>query len=120
MTVTIPMIAGLLLVVLLVAGFALRELFHGYEQRRALASRTALDEAERRANSPWVRLDGWLRHTYVGRSVERRILASGVQIRVVTLLAIIAAAAVTTVYVIGAVLAWLLGALAAIGVAWGV
>lgn len=112
------MIAALLVAVLLVAMLALRELFYGYEQQRALVSRTALDEAERRANSRLVRLDSWLRRTQLGRTVEGRILASGVRIRVSTFLIMIAAAAAAAIYVIGEVLGWLLGGLAAVAVGW--
>lgn len=118
MTLTPTMIAGILLVVLVVAMLGGWQLVRGYEQQRALASRTALDEAERRANSPLARLDVALRRTQPGKTVERRILASGVRVRVSTLVLMIAAAAVVTIYVIGTVLAWLLGVLAAVGVGW--
>lgn len=112
------MIAALLVVVLVIAILALREFFHGFEQQRALASRSALDEAERRANNPWVKLDVWVRRTQVGILVERRIVASGVRIRVSTFLLMIAIAAIATIYVIGSVLGWPLGVIAAGGVGW--
>lgn len=118
MTVAPWMIAALLAVVLAVGVLALRELFLGYQQQRALASRTALDEAERRANNPLVRLDTRLRRTYLGRMIERRIVAAGVQIRVSTFLLAIAGLAAAAIYVIGAMLSWLLGAVAAVGAGW--
>lgn len=118
MTVAPWMIASLLAVVLAVGVLALRELFLGYQQQRALASRTALDEAERRANNPLVRLDTRLRRTYLGRMIERRIVAAGVQIRVSTFLLAIAGLAAAAIYVIGAMLSWLLGAVAAVGAGW--
>lgn len=118
MRITPWMIACLLAAVLLVAVLGLRELFHGYEQQRALASRTALDEAERRANSPLVRLDSGLRRAQLGRTVEGRIHASGVRVRVSTFLLTVAVAAAAAVYVVGEMLGWLLGFLAALGVGW--
>lgn len=118
MTISPLIIAALLAAVLVVAVLALREFFLGYEQQRALASRTALDEAERRANRLPVRLDNQLRRTQLGKAVERRIIASGVKIRLSTFIGLLTLAGLLTIYAIGAFLGLLFGVLAAVGVGW--
>lgn len=118
MTLTPLIIAVALAVVLTIALFAVRELFLGWEQQRALASRTALDHAERRANRLPVRLDSQLRRTQLGRAVEKRIVASGVKIRLSTFLGLLSIAGLLTIYAIGAFLGLLFGVLAAVGVGW--
>lgn len=124
MTLTIPVnlspaiIGGILLPVLVIGVFAVRELFHGYEVQRALHSRTALDEAERRAHSLPARMDSRIRGTRLGRAVESRIVASGVKVRVSTLIIAITVSGLAAIYVIGVVLAPLFGVVAAVGVGW--
>lgn len=108
-----------LVLALAVGIFGLWEYAKGAEQRRLLASRSALDEAERRAGSLLVRLDRRLRRTQLGRSVGRRIAAAGLRVRVSTFLLLLSAAAVAAIYVIGVLLAPLFGLVAAIVVGWG-
>lgn len=112
-------VAVALVVALAVAILGLWEYAGGTEQRRLLASRSALDEAERRANSLAVRVDRRLRRTQLGRSVGRRIAAAGLRIRVSTFLLLLGAAALAAVYVTGVLLAPIFGVLAAVVVGWG-
>jgi tight adherence protein B len=88
----------------------------GWEERRRLAARSALDEAERRANTPLSRLDARLRRTDLGRAVARRIAASGLQVRVSTFLLVMTVVGVLAVIGVGAYLAPLFGVGAAFGV----
>jgi tight adherence protein B len=112
------MVSLLLLVVLAVGLLGLWLYVSGLEQQRMLASRSALDEVERRSNTPLARLDARLRRTQFGRNVERRILASGRQIRVATFLLMLAAAVLATIFIVWSVLAPFLGFVAALGVVW--
>ncbi|MQA85133.1 MAG: hypothetical protein GEV03_11030 [Streptosporangiales bacterium] len=113
-----PAIALVLVLALAVGMAGLWEYGKGAEQQRLLASRSALDEAERRANSLMVRLDHRLRRTQLGRSVGRRITAAGLRIRVSTFLLLLVAAAVASIYVIGVLLAPIFGVVAAVVVGW--
>lgn len=113
-----------ILAAVLAAAFAvglvgLRGYVSGVEQRRLLAERSALDEVEHRANSLLVRLDRRLRRTRPGRSVERRIAAAGLRVRVSTFLLLLGAAALASVYVLAELLAPLFGLAGAVAVAWG-
>lgn len=115
-----PWMIGVLFAAILIIGIiGLLDFFHGYEQQRELASRTALDEAERRANSLPVRMDASLRKTRLGKSVERRLVASGVKIRLSTFMLMISVAMLAAIYLIWILLAPLFGFVAAAAVAWG-
>jgi tight adherence protein B len=112
----LPTILLILAGTLVVAVFGLRELAAGYEHRRRLVARSALDDAERRASGVMGRLDRWLRRTEVGRDIGRRIAASGLRIRVSTFLVLMTAGICLTVFLIGSWLAPVFGIAAAIGV----
>ena len=110
-------LAGLVIVLAVVMA-GLWQFSRGVEQERLLASRSALDEAERRANTLLARLDVRLRRTQLGRIVWRRIAASGLPIRVSTFLLLLTASALASIYLIGVLLAPVFGLVAALGVGW--
>lgn len=118
MTLPYPVILLLLAATLVTATWAVYELARGWEQRRLLLGRTALDEAERRAESLLGRLDTRLRRTELGRTVGRRITSAGLRVRVSTFLLLMAAAIVVALYVIGSYLAPVFGVAAGVGVAF--
>lgn len=114
----IPFSAILVVAIVVLAAFVwgVYELGTGFDQQRVLTSRSALDAADRRANSFMGRLDRSLRRTDVGRQIERRIFASGLRLRVATFVVLVLAGMVAVVVVIGYLLAPLLGIIAAVGV----
>ncbi|GAB3210189.1 type II secretion system F family protein [Marinactinospora thermotolerans] len=85
----------------------------GLAQRRLLASRSVLEEVERRANHPMARLDVVLRRTDLGKAVERRLARSGVRVKVSTFLLSLTVACVLAIVFVWQILAPLLGLLSA-------
>ncbi|MDS1270954.1 type II secretion system F family protein [Lipingzhangella sp. LS1_29] len=96
--------------------WALWDLLAVRQQRRMLAARSALSQAEVRANSPMARLDTVLRRTELGRSLGRRLARSGVSVRVSTFVVSLVASAISAVVLLWFVLAPLFGTVAAVGV----
>jgi tight adherence protein B len=114
-----PVILVVLVATLVIATWAVYELAVGWDQRRLLLGRTALGDAERRAESLLGRLDSRLRRTELGRLVGRRITAAGLRIRVASFLLLMSAGCVVTLYVIGAYMAPVFGVAAGVGVVFG-
>lgn len=88
----------------------------GHDDRRRMAARGVLDDAERRLNSPLSRLDARLSRTDLGRAVARRITASGVKIRVSTFLVLLCVAGALAIVLVGDFLAPVFGIGAAVAV----
>jgi tight adherence protein B len=106
-------------VTLVIAVMGVREYAEGAFQRRRLASRSALAEVERRANTPMARLDAWLRRTEIGRTLERRLVTAGVRVGVGAFVLMMGGAAIIAVVFVWRSLAPILGILAAVGVVFG-
>lgn len=119
LTIPLPAIAGILALVLAFVVWAVYEFASGWEQRRALAARSALDDAEARANSALGRFDAVFRRTDLGRYVGRRLTAAGMRTRASTFVLMMTVAVVGGVYGIGVYLAPLFGIVAAIGIVFG-
>jgi len=115
MTLPYPVILSVLAVTLALAIWAAYDLVMGWQQRRTLRGRTALDDVERRAESLLGRLDTWLRRTDFGRRVGRRLTAAGMRTRVSTFLLLMSLGFVVALYLIGSYLAPVFGVAAGVG-----
>jgi tight adherence protein B len=115
MTVPYPAILLILAVTLSIAIWAVYDLAMGWQQRRTLRGRTALDDVERRAESLLGRLDTRLRRTDFGRLVGRRLTAAGMRTRVSTFVLLMALGFVIALYLIGSYLAPVFGVAAGVG-----
>jgi tight adherence protein B len=104
-----PAILAVLAVTLAVTALAVSDLIIGWEQRRRLQGRSALDETERRADSLAGRMDARLRRTDLGRLIGRRLAAADMRMRVLTFVALIVIAFVVAVYLVGSYLAPVFG-----------
>jgi len=113
-----PVIVVTLAVTLAAAVVAVHEQAAAWEQRRRFAARSALDEAERRANSLTARLDARLRRTDLGRAIGRRIAAAGLRVRVSTFLLLMLLSGSAAVFLIGRYLAPVFGVAAAVGIGY--
>ncbi|GAA2003057.1 type II secretion system F family protein [Nocardiopsis rhodophaea] len=102
-----------------IAVWGFREWVEGTYQRRQLAGRSALEEVERRANSPLARLDAMLRPTDIGGNLERRLRAAGMKMKLSVFLMLMAGAALVAVIFLWRALAPMFGIVAAIGVVAG-
>ena len=111
-----PVILLILAVTLGIASWAVFDLAMGWQQRRTLQGRTAIDDAERRVESLLGRLDTRLRRTDFGRLVARRLTAAGMRTRVSTFVLLMAAGFVAALYMIGSYLAPAFGVAAGVGV----
>ncbi|GHC95169.1 membrane protein [Nocardiopsis terrae] len=110
-------LGGLALVLLLVL-WAVREFVTSAEQRRMIASRSALAQADYAASTPMARLDARLHRTQWGARLSRRLARSGTDVRPATFVAALAAGSLLAVVVVWQVLAPFFGLLAAVGVAF--
>lgn len=88
----------------------------GRTEQRQLAARASLSESERQASTPIALFDAWLRRTDLGRAVSKRILASGVKIRVSTLLFLVVITGLVVLIFVGEFLGILFGIAGAVGV----
>jgi tight adherence protein B len=100
-----PAIMAILAGTLAVTAIALSDLVIGWEQRRRLQGRSALDDAERRAGGFLGRLDARLRRTDIGRLIARRLAAANMRLCVSTFVALVVVAFAAAVYLIGSYLA---------------
>jgi tight adherence protein B len=116
MTLPYPAILTIMGVTLAVLTLAVYDLVLGWEQLRRLRGRTALDDAQRRADSVLGRLDSRLRRTEVGRLVAKRLSAANVRMRVSTFLVLMVIGFVAALYLIGSYLAPVFGVAAGVGV----
>ncbi|MBV2363234.1 type II secretion system F family protein [Streptomonospora nanhaiensis] len=115
MTYTV-IILGLSLVTISVFIWGLVVYIDGTVQRRQLASRSALHEVERRANTPLARLDVVLRRTEPGRRIEYRLARAGVKVKVSTFVLLLVGAAALAIVFVWQALAPVFGLAAAVGV----
>ncbi|WP_393916496.1 type II secretion system F family protein [Halostreptopolyspora alba] len=92
---------------------AAREWGIGSDQDHMLASRSALEKAERRANSPFSRFDSWLRRTDIGKNLERRLNRAGMRIPVALFATIILAVGAISTFFVGRLLTPAFGFLSA-------
>ncbi|CAL9420619.1 hypothetical protein SUDANB121_01861 [Nocardiopsis dassonvillei] len=114
---TAAILAGLA-AVLLIALAALWQFVSSAEQRRLIAARSALDQAEYAASTPMARLEQALHRTQWGARLSRRIARSGTDLKVSTFVVALAGGSLLAVLVVWQVLAPFFGLLAAAGVAF--
>ncbi|KOX24195.1 type II secretion system F family protein [Nocardiopsis sp. NRRL B-16309] len=111
-------ILGGLALVLALALWALWEFVSSAEQRRLIASRSALAQAEYEAATPTARLDAAIYRTQWGARLHRRIARSGAEVRLSTFVGALLGGSLLAVIVVWQVLAPFFGLLAAAGVAF--
>jgi tight adherence protein B len=111
-------ILGGLALVLALALWALWEFVSSAEQRRLIAARSALAQAEYEASTPSARLDAAIYRTQWGARLHRRIARSGAEIRLSTFVGALVGGSLLAVIVVWQVLAPFFGILAAAGVAF--
>lgn len=111
-----PAILAILTGTLAVAVWGFGDLAAGLAQRRSLAARGALGE-DQDVYGPMARLDAVIRRTELGRTLSRRITASGMRIRVSTFLLLIVGGCTAAIIGIGQWIAPAFGFAAAIAVA---
>ncbi|MDA2807268.1 type II secretion system F family protein [Nocardiopsis suaedae] len=108
----------LITVLLLITGVVFilgaREWGAGLDQNAQFASRSALAEVERRANSPFNRFDTWFRNTDIGKKLEIQIARAGMKVPVAVFALMILVTAVVAIIFVGRILAPLFGVLAAV------
>lgn len=114
----LPAILGMLAAVLALATWAIGDLMAGWNQRRRLVARSE-SPLEREMSGLMYRLDMALARTTLGRSLSRRLAASGMRIRVSTFVVVMAAGGLAAIVVIGQWIAPAFGVAAAIGVGIG-
>ena len=105
----------MLTVTLALAVWGLGDLAAGWAQRRKLAARSAFGDEPQFAGL-MARLDTTIRRTDLGRTVARRITASGLHIRVSTFLILLALGGALAIFVIGQWIAPVFGVAAAVAV----
>lgn len=107
-----------LAVVLALALWALWEFVASAQQRRMIAARSALAQAEYEASTPMARLDAAIHRTQWGGRLHRRIARSGSEVRPATFVLALLGGSLLAVVVVWQVLAPFFGLLAAAGVAF--
>ncbi|MFB4312837.1 type II secretion system F family protein [Actinomadura sp. 21ATH] len=115
-----PMIVLALIAVLLLVVWAAWEIGRGLDQRRELVVRGARGYDERRMATMLDRWDARLRRTTMGRQVSRRLLSSGLRIRLSVFMGGMVAGGLVVVVVMGRFLSPFLGIIIAAGVGFGV
>jgi tight adherence protein B len=118
-TLTLPAVLGILAVTLALSVWSVYEFASGWDQRRALVVRSALDEAETRANSLWARFDAAFRRTDLGKFFARRLISAGMRTRPSTFLLLMLVAVIVGIYAISTFMAPLFGVVAAVGICFG-
>ncbi|WP_028647458.1 type II secretion system F family protein [Nocardiopsis sp. CNT312] len=118
MTWQMAAILGALALVLALALWALWEFVASSQQRRLIAARSALAEAEYAASTPSARLEAAIHRTEWGARLHRRIARSGAQVRVSTFVLALMGFSLLAVVVVWQVLAPFFGLLAVAGVAF--
>jgi len=112
-------IIGILALTLAFVVWAVYEFASGWEQRRALTARSALDDAEARANSLLGRFDAVFRRTDLGRYMSKRLISAGMRTRPSSFLLLMIVVIVIGVWGISVYLAPLFGVVAAVGIVLG-
>jgi tight adherence protein B len=110
-----PVILLSLAVTLALGVWGIGDLATGWTQRRRLTARSALGE-ENGMDGVMARLDVVIRRTDLGRTVSRRIAASGLRIRTSTFLVMLLGGGGAAIFLIGQWIAPLFGIAAAIAV----
>jgi tight adherence protein B len=111
----LPLILLALLAVLALVVWAAWEFGRGLDQRKEQAVRGARGYEDRRMATALDRWDARLRRTTLGRQVSRRLLASGVRIRLSTFVFGLGGAALVIMVVLGRFLSPFLGVVLAAG-----
>ncbi|MEU8801495.1 type II secretion system F family protein [Spirillospora sp. NPDC048819] len=111
----LPVILLMLVATLALAVWGVGDLMIGWGQRSRLVARSAL-VSDDRMTGLMGRLDVAIRRTSAGKSLARRLAASGMRIRVSTFLALMTATGTLTIFLIGQWMAPVFGIAAAIGV----
>jgi tight adherence protein B len=111
----LPAILGVLACVLALATWGIGDLLTGWHQRRQLVARSEL-AAERQLSGLMYRLDVALARTALGKTLARRLTASGMRIRLSTFVVLMAAGGVAAIVFIGQWIAPAFGLASAVGV----
>jgi tight adherence protein B len=111
----LPVILVLLVLTLALAVWGLGDLVIGWSQRSRLVARSALVSDEK-VTGLLGRLDVAIRRTSLGKTLARRLAASGMRIRVSTFVLLMCVTGVAAIFLIGRWMAPLFGIAAAIGV----
>jgi tight adherence protein B len=112
-----PAILAIFAATLGIAVWGIGDLAAGWAQRRSLAARSVMGD-DPDMYGMMARLDATIRRTELGRTLSRRITASGMRIRVSTFLMLIVGAGLAAIVGIGQWIAPVFGFAAAIGVAF--
>ncbi|MBB4773293.1 type II secretion system F family protein [Actinomadura livida] len=115
MSLPLPVILLILVATLALAVWGVGDLVTGWAQRNRLVARSALVSDQEMTGLMW-RLDVAIRRTSAGRTLARRLAASGMRIRVSTFLAMMTVTAVVAIFLIGRWMAPVFGIAAAVGV----
>ncbi|MEU5880320.1 type II secretion system F family protein [Spirillospora sp. NPDC047279] len=118
MNLPLPVILLILALTLTLATWGIGDLLAGWGQRRRLVARSELVTDTR--STLMGRFDSALRRTALGKALERRLVASGMKMRVSTLLVIMVGGGLSAIILIGQWVAPVFGLAAAIGVGFGV
>lgn len=110
-----PLILLLLVVTLTLAVLGVGEFAAGWGQRRRLVARSALG-SDARMLTLRGRFDMAVRRTALGKSLARRLTASGIPVNVTTFLGLMIAGAALAIFLVGRWIAPVFGLAAAVGV----
>ncbi|MEU9841220.1 type II secretion system F family protein [Actinomadura sp. NPDC048032] len=116
MTLPLPVILAMLAAVLALATWGIGDLVAGWGQQRRLVARSEVGGDGDRVDGLLGRLDVALRRTAVGQALARRLAASGMRMRVSTLVLLMAGSGLAAIVLISQWIAPVFGVAAAIGV----
>jgi tight adherence protein B len=117
MNLPFPAILLILAVTLAISVWSIGDLATGWAQRRSLTARSAMGD-DQDMFGVMARLDAAIRRTDLGRTLARRITASGMRIRVSTFLLLMVVGGAAAIIGIGQWIAPVFGVAAAAGVAF--
>lgn len=116
MSLPLPVILAMLAAVLALATWGIGDLIAGWGQQRRLVARSEIGGDGDRVDGLLGRLDVALRRTAVGQALARRLAASGMRMRVSTLVLLMAGSGLAAIVLISQWIAPVFGVAAAIGV----
>ncbi|GAA4365992.1 type II secretion system F family protein [Actinomadura verrucosospora] len=116
MSLPLPVILAMLAAVLALATWGIGDLVAGWGQQRRLVARSEIGGDGDRVDGLLGRLDVALRRTAVGQALARRLAASGMRMRVSTLVLLMAGSGLAAIVLISQWIAPVFGVAAAIGV----
>ncbi|MEV4007136.1 type II secretion system F family protein [Actinomadura sp. NPDC049753] len=116
MSLPLPVILAMLAAVLALATWGIGDLVAGWGQQRRLVARSVIGGDGDRVDGLLGRLDVALRRTTVGQALARRLAASGMRMRVSTLVLLMAGSGLAAIVLISQWIAPVFGVAAAIGV----